>query len=300
MRYTREEKIPFTNDFMFSLVMRDAEICIEFLKLILPEEDFVNAKVETNNGESDGSSAEINIQAMLKFAESAKGVRFDVYVRSQNSWATVEMQVYVDYNLPKRSRYYQSNMDIDALNKGRSYSELPRSYVVFICTYDVMNLDYPVYYFESIEKNSGLPFGDETYKIILNTKCSPEKVPERLKPLYEYINNSETESQDEFVKKLDNKVKEYNSGEWRRKLMTLEEIMKVRYNIGLNEGLKKGLSEGRREGLSEGIKKGRAEGRTEGRNEVISEIVFKMKESGIGIDKIAEYTGLTEEEIRKL
>ena len=30
--------IPFTDDLMFALVMRDTEICREFLRLILPEE----------------------------------------------------------------------------------------------------------------------------------------------------------------------------------------------------------------------------------------------------------------------
>ena len=32
------EQIPFTDDLMFSLVMRDTEICREFLQLVLPEE----------------------------------------------------------------------------------------------------------------------------------------------------------------------------------------------------------------------------------------------------------------------
>ena len=32
--------LPFTNDFIFSLVMRDPTLCRELLALALPEEDF--------------------------------------------------------------------------------------------------------------------------------------------------------------------------------------------------------------------------------------------------------------------
>ena len=39
MKNTADQRlIPFTDDLMFALVMRDTEICREFLRLILPEE----------------------------------------------------------------------------------------------------------------------------------------------------------------------------------------------------------------------------------------------------------------------
>ena len=39
--------IPFTDDFTFSLVMRDPEICRDFLNLILPEADIGEVRVTT-------------------------------------------------------------------------------------------------------------------------------------------------------------------------------------------------------------------------------------------------------------
>ena len=37
--------LPFTNDFIFSLVMRDPTLCRELLALALPEEDFGEIKI---------------------------------------------------------------------------------------------------------------------------------------------------------------------------------------------------------------------------------------------------------------
>ncbi len=43
--------------------------------------------------------------------------------------------------LPRRSRFYQSSMDMDHLNKGNSYRELPEGRVLFICTFDPFDWD---------------------------------------------------------------------------------------------------------------------------------------------------------------
>ena len=65
---------------------------------------------------------------------------------------------------------------------------------------------------------------------------------------------------------------------------------------------------GHEKGLEEGLKKGRREGRIEGRKEGLAEgrreqtLVFarQMKANKEPLDKIAQYTGLTAEEIEKL
>ena len=54
---------------------------------------------------------------------------------------------------------------------------------------DVFAKGKPVYFFQNFDVKNNLPLDDETYMIILNTKCNPKLVPERLKPLYAYIND---------------------------------------------------------------------------------------------------------------
>ena len=60
------------------------------------------------------------------------------------------------------------------------------------------------------------------------------------------------------------------------------------------------LRDGYLEGREEGIKDGREEGIKEGIKEGKTEIAMVMKKNNVDIDKIAMYTGLSEEEINKL
>ena len=56
----------------------------------------------------------------------------------------------------------------------------------------------------------------------------------------------------------------------------------------------------RREGEQRGLRKGRQEGRREGRQDGLRETARKMKERNVNWDQIADYTGLSPDEIAKL
>ena len=65
---------------------------------------------------------------------------------------------------------------------------------------------------------------------------------------------------------------------------------------GWDEGHTKGFKEGEAKGRAEGIAKGRAEGE----KEKAKEIAKKMKDMGLPVKEIAQYTQLTQEEITRL
>lgn len=52
----------------------------------------------------------------------------------------VEMQAVSHAALGKRARYYHSQIDMDLLETGKEYVELPDSYVIFICDFDPFGL----------------------------------------------------------------------------------------------------------------------------------------------------------------
>ena len=69
----------------------------------------------------------------------------DVYVKDENNTCfDVEMQVRTD-SIEKRSRYYHSHMDMEALQRGLEYELLPDSYVIFICDFDPVGAGKYVY-----------------------------------------------------------------------------------------------------------------------------------------------------------
>ena len=279
--YDSPKFLPFTDDRIFMNVMRSPKICRALLELILPNEEIgaIRLKKSDNplidNSEIDEGADEnlsVETQKTLKLEADAHGVRFDAFVASSKLWADIEMQTDNDSMIDKRARYYHANMDLDFLEQGQSYENLKPSYVIFICTFDRFKRDEPVYFFRSWDVEKGLPLDDLSYTIVLNTKCSPEKVPEALKSFYEYLNDPKKNEASELTRMIDERVRKFNSDEWRKKYMTFEYI----------------LNEQKRESFAEGAAQKQRE------------IAKNLKQAGIPVEVIAENTGLSAEEVEAL
>ena len=279
--YDSPKFLPFTDDRIFMNVMRSPKICRALLELILPNEEIgaIRLKKSDNplidNSEIDEGADEnlsVETQKTLKLETDAHGVRFDAFVASSKLWADIEMQTDNDSKIDKRARYYHANMDLDFLEQGQSYENLKPSYVIFICTFDRFKRDEPVYFFRSWDVEKGLPLDDLSYTIVLNTKCSPEKVPEALKPFYEYLNDPKKNEASELTRMIDERVRKFNSDEWRKKYMTFEYI----------------LNEQKRESFAEGAAQKQRE------------IAKSMKDEGIAKEVIEKITGLSAEEVEEL
>ena len=279
--YDSPKFLPFTDDRIFMNVMRSPKICRALLELILPNEEIgaIRLKKSDNplidNSEIDEGADEnlsVETQKTLKLETDAHGVRFDAFVASSKLWADIEMQTDNDSKIDKRARYYHANMDLDFLEQGQSYENLKPSYVIFICSFDRFKRDEPVYFFRSWDVEKGLPLDDLSYTIVLNTKCSPEKVPEALKSFYEYLNDPKKNEASELTRMIDERVRKFNSDEWRKKYMTFEYI----------------LNEQKRESFAEGAAQKQRE------------IAKNLKQAGIPVEVIAENTGLSAEEVEAL
>lgn len=318
---TETKFYPFTNRFTFSMVMRDPEICKGLLERILPEVDFEEVR---NASESTDMEILENMQNLLLSIETEKeldldpnahGVRFDALVKTTKQWVEIEMQTYSGEDIGKRSRYYLSNVDMDALEKGAAYSALPPTYIIFICTFDYMKQGRPVYFFQRYDIKNDLPLDDETYIMILNTNCDAHLVPEQLKPLFAYINDS-SQIQDEFIQRIEDRVQRYNSREWRRVQVTLEQMLQDEIRRGIEEGMAEALAKVREEALAEAREKVfaevrekalaearaevLAEGHAEGTNSAKSQIALNLLAEGLPLALIAKATGLSQDEIKRL
>ena len=80
---------------------------------------------------------EVSREKNIRILSEYKGVRLDVYAKDEcQSHYKWEMQVKRKEALGKRTCYYQSQMDMELLRSGEDYSELPDTYVIFICDFD--------------------------------------------------------------------------------------------------------------------------------------------------------------------
>ncbi|MGN1143921.1 MAG: hypothetical protein ACI4SU_05095, partial [Anaerovoracaceae bacterium] len=97
-----------------------------------------------------------------------------------------------------------------------------------------------MYRFQSYDVKNRLLLDDESYTIILNTACEPEKVPEELRAFFAYINDPSKRDGSWLTQAIDERVRKYNTTKWRKRQMTLEEMMNQRFDAGREEGREEG------------------------------------------------------------
>ena len=155
------DELTFTDDGMFQAVLHDPEICAELVERLL--------HVRVNHVEYPELEKEIAPYY------TTKGVRLDVYLRDEDKIIDIEVQNYPQDALGKKTRYYQSMIDMDSLMKGEDYSKLKESYILFICKKDLFEDEnkkpygLPCYTFKNIcLENNAVNLNDNSCKVIYN------------------------------------------------------------------------------------------------------------------------------------
>ena len=226
MKKTLDE-LTLMDDYMFAAVMRNKDILKRLLQCIL---NINISRIEF-----------LEAQKTEKTSYESKGVRLDLYVVDENGIIyNVEIQTSDKRNLPKRMRYYQSAIDISVLNPGDDYNKLRNSYIIFICNYDPFEQNRYIYTFENTcREDPELKFGDEAYKIVVNTKGCKGEISEELKEVIMYLDLEKVTGG--FSRELDDAVKSVKDNEANR-------LEYLRHYIRDNEIKAEGREEGRKEG----------------------------------------------------
>ena len=228
------ETLTIQNRLIFAHVMSKPENCLPLLRMLFPG---------VNIEHIEYVEAEKAIEDTLE----SKGVRFDVYVKDIEGRAfTLEMQVENTRNLPRRSRYYSSMMDVDLLQKSMSYDSLAEAYVVFICPFDLFGKGLHRYTFRNICIEDGtIELQDRTEKIFLNANGTADDVPKELKDFLEYVAGGYN-GKDAYVEKLDIAVQDARlSISRKRGYMNYVDEMKHERWEGREEGREEGRAEER-------------------------------------------------------
>lgn len=269
------QKLEFHDAFLFAASMEDEELCRMVLERIL-EIPIRKVKVQ---GEST-----------FLFNSDYRGIRVDVYADDEEGTVfDVEMQTTQRGNLPKRSRFYQAHMDVGALKPGDDFNKLPRSFVIFICTFDPFGGERYRYTFCEKCIEDGKELEDGTCKVFLNTKGRNEReVSPELVWFLKYVEDATRISEfpeDELLRRIENRVIALKGN--RR--------MEERYML-FGEMLDEERREGREEGIKEGIREGIREG-----EQRLSLLMTRMEQDGLleEIPRLWKETNFRQEMYRK-
>ena len=228
--YKAWEDLTIQDDFMFKAVMQSKELCMGVLEAIL-NQPIHDIKY-------------IGEEVSFKAGYKSKGVRLDVYVEDEaHTVYDVEMQVGTETGeeLSKRMRYYQSQMDADILAKGKDYTELRPTIIIFICPFDPIGRGWYLYWYENTcRRDAKLQLGDEASKVLLNTCGTGQGIMPQLQAFMDYVNSGIVRS-NPLVQAIDQKVKEVKKNEEAR-------LSYMTYEMHLRDARKEGKEEGRAEG----------------------------------------------------
>lgn len=228
-RQKRLQDLTIKDNFMFGAVMSIEENCIAFLEMVLgfPIEKVVVSK-----------------ERSMIYHPEYRGVRLDIYARDEkHTHYNVEMQARRQADLGKRSRYYHSQIDVECLEKGLPYEELPNTFVIFICDFDPFGCGLYYYSFQNEcqeDTRAKLCVGNKT--IFLSTKGkNKEQMPQSLVKFLKFVEadlaESEEDFDDELVRQFQTSIRKIKtSREMGERYMLFEELLKEERQEGLAQG----------------------------------------------------------------
>ena len=264
MTETKFEDLKISNDFMFKEVMKsNKELCKRLVGSIMQQEieDIVY----------------IDTEKTLQPYYDSRGIRLDVILADENHTRyNLEMQARNVISkagvalLPKRTRHYQSVIDMDMLKKGQDFDQLNPLVLIFICTFDFYKEGRYVYTFKSrCLENLELELANDVTVKLVNAKGNQGQINDLLKNFLQYVMTNKPV--DDFTKDVERQVWAVKNDKKAR-----EEYMVLQAKIREHEivAFEAGEAQGHAAGLAEGLAAGEAQGEA---NQIVAMVERKMK-----------------------
>lgn len=242
------DELTITDDYMFEKVMKNESICRRTVEVLL------GIKISKIILHETQKQTDIDYES--------HGVRFDVYLEDETTIFEVEMQTTDEGNIPLRSRYYQSMIDVNSLKKGQKYKQIKSSVVIFICMFDPFKKDECVYTAKTILENyPEVNFNDrrqiKIYNVSAFEKLNAQRDKER-RSLMEYFSTKEKgEKPSQLILDIENEIGTARHNQnWRQEYasyrMKMEDVFDVAQKAGFSEGYNSGIKTVAKTMLKEG------------------------------------------------
>lgn len=237
------------------------------LRIIMEKDDLIvqSVHIEDTIPNLQGRGVRLDVHAI-----DASGREYDIEVQRADKGAS-----------EKRARFNSSLLDLNSLQKGDTFAQLPETYVIFITEHDVLQYGLARYHIDRIIRETQTPFHDEEHIIFVNGAYEGS---DDIGKLTHDFRSRDTESM--LLAPLKEAAVRYKENP--------EEVTKM------CKELEDWLHEEKADGIAEGRAAGRAEGKAEGRAEGKAETALALLKDGFPFDKVAKYTKLSTDAIEAL
>ena len=213
----------------------------------------------------------------------------------------IELQIVDRKNIVERILYYWSKLYSRQIRTGEEYEKLSKTIVILITNYEIKNIDedyHTKWQIMEVDKKIILTDKLELHIIMLPRIIGQEKNKDKLLDWLYFIENPKSErvankmGENKELKEAVEKLDRLSEDERMQKIADLREKAILDEKAIYARGLEIGEEKGRTEGIEEG--------KTQGKLKEKQEIAKKMLTKGLLIGEIADITGLSQEEIKKL
>ena len=252
---------PIDDDFMRCLFRDNIPLAQLVLRIITGKEDLEVTRLET--------------QKDLKRLVGARSICLDACANdAEGKQYNLEVQRGDRGAGKRRARYHSSCMDIENLDAGQDFDELPETYTIFITENDVLGKGCAVYRIDRVNTTTGEPFEDGSHILYVNGAYRDDSELGLL--MHDFSCSNPDEMRLELMRDTARYYKETEEGV-EYMCRAFEEVREEALERGRREGRLEGLREGHREGHREGKTEGLREGRREERVEIIRTLMDTLK-----------------------
>lgn len=259
------KNLTIMSDVFMRNVLKDRRCTEYILSVIMNQKDIqvIDQVLQKDYKNLQGRSAILDC-----VIRDSTGKLMDVEIQQDNEGAS-----------PKRARYHAGLMDMNTLNPGQEFDELPESYVIFITRDDTLGYGLPIYHVERKIEEVSAHFKDEQHIIYVN---SSKQEDTELGYLMHDLHCKNAE--DMHSKVLAERVFELKETQKGVELMCRE--MEQIYSEGIEQGLETGIEKGIEKGIEQGeLKKAK-------------ETALSLVELGFTVDKIAQVVKISAETVK--
>ena len=251
---------PLDDDFMRELFRDNKPLTELVLRIITGKQDLVVTSQETQYDLNQIAGA--RSLCLDVFATDSKNQKYNLEIQRADKGATA-----------KRARYHSSAIDVESLRPKEDFENLPITYVIFITESDVRGEGRVLYNFEWRDTETGKPLGDGAHIIYVNAAYHAEGDSSELARLmHDFRCSNPSDMNYELLAEKARFFKETEEG--------------VSHLCKLNEEMR---NEAAREAATEAAIL-----------EKIQTALNMLADGVLSHEKIAQYTGLTLEDVKEL
>lgn len=264
---------PIDDDFMRCMFKDNIPLVQMVLRIILGKEDLTILRCDT--------------QADMKRVTGARSLCLDAYATdSAGKKYDIEIQRADIGAGAHRARYHSSVMDVENLDAGQEFDELPDTYTIFITEKDFFGEGEPLYFIERVNRTTGRPFEDGAYILYVNGEYRGENDIGRL--MHDFCCSEAGKMHHSLMSERARYLKEHPEGV-STMCKAIEDMRREAAAEAWEEGREEGMAIGREEGVAIGEK-----------NTAIKTAKKMLTAGRLSFEEIADFSDLPLAQVQEL